>query len=81
MSTVALSHALEISSETLKDKAVFVVVKRNNCSRYERGYFLDTDIERTITKDNNQCNIKSTLTVDDFDNEYVLVKILNKNKL
>jgi len=42
---------------------------------------LDTDIERTITKDNNQCNIKSTLTVDDFDNEYALVKVLNKSKL
>lgn len=81
VSTVALSHALEIPSEKLKNNAIFVVVKRNNCSRFETGYYLDTELERTITKDNNQCGIKSTLTVDDFDNEYVLVKILNKEKL
>lgn len=81
VSTVDLSHALEIPSEKLKNNAIFVVVKRNNCSLFERGYYLDTELERTITKDNNQCDIKSILTVDDFDNEYVLIKILNKEKI
>lgn len=81
VSTVDLSHALEIPSEKLKNNAIFVVVKRNNCSLFERGYYLDTELERTVTKDNNQCDIKSILTVDDFDNEYVLIKILNKEKI
>ncbi len=81
VNTVSFSQAFEISEESLKEKAIFVVVKRNNCSRYESGYYLDTDIERTITKDNNQCDIKNILNVDDFNNDYVVVKILNKNKL
>ena len=44
-----------------------------NCSKYEFGYYLDTSSEG--------CNIKSTLTVDDFDKNYALIKILNKKKL
>lgn len=81
VNTVALSHALEIPSEKLKNNAIFVVVKRNNCSRFEMGYYLDTNLKRTISPDNNQCDIKPTLTVDDFDDEYALIKILNKKNL
>ena len=73
VSSVAFSQALEISKKILEETAVFVVVKRVNCSKYEFGYYLDTNTEG--------CNIKSTLTVDDFDKDYVLIKILNKKKL
>ncbi len=73
VSSVAFSQAIEISKKTLDETAVFVVVKRVNCSKYEFGYYLDTSSEG--------CNIKSTLTVDDFDKNYALIKILNKKKL
>jgi uncharacterized protein YpmB len=73
VSNVAFSQALEISKKTLEETAVFVVVKKVNCSKYKFGYYLDTNSE--------DCKIKSTLTVDDFDKNYVLIKILNKKKL
>jgi len=73
VSSVAFSQALEISKKILEETAVFVVVKRVNCSKYEFGYYLDTNPEG--------CNIKSTLTVDDFDKNYALIKVLNKKKL
>lgn len=81
VSTVNLSHALEIPIEKLKNHPIFVVVKKTNCSLYEHGYYLDTDTVRVIETYNNQCHIKSKLTVEDFDEEYVLIKILNKGKL
>jgi hypothetical protein len=73
VSSVAFSQALEISNKTLDETAVFVVVKRVNCSKYKFGYYLDTNSE--------DCKIKSILTIDDFDKNYVLIKILNKKKL
>lgn len=73
VSSVEFSQALEISKKTLEETAFFVVVKKVNCSKYKFGYYLDTNSE--------DCKIKSTLTVDDFDKNYVLIKILNKKKL
>lgn len=73
VSSVAFSQALEISKKILEETAVFVVVKRVNCSKYEFGYYLDCNPDG--------CNIKSTLSVDDFDKDYALIKIFNKNKL
>lgn len=73
VSTVVFSQALEISKEILTKEAVFVVVKKENCSKYEWGYYLDSSTDG--------CKIKSTLTVDDFDKDYALIKVLNKNKL
>lgn len=73
VSSVAFSQAIEISKKILEETAVFVVVKRANCSKYEFGYYLDANPEG--------CNIKSTLTIDDFNKGYVLIKIFNKNKL
>ncbi len=48
------------------------VVNNSNCSRYEYGYYLDARPDG--------CNIKSTLTVDDFEKEYSLIKILNNQQ-
>ena len=73
VSTVVFAQALEISKSTLDKTAIFVVVKNTNCSRYEYGYYLDAKPKG--------CNIKSTLTVDDFDKDYSLIKILNREKL
>lgn len=73
VSKVNFSQALEISKKTLESNAVFVVVKKENCSKYSMGYYLDSDA--------SNCYLKSPLSIDDFDNEYVLIKILNKNKL
>lgn len=73
VSTVVFAQALEISKNTLDNTSIFVVVKNTNCSRYEYGYYLDASPDG--------CNIKSTLTIDDFDKEYSLIKILNREKL
>ncbi len=81
VNTITLTHALEISKSKINHHPIFIVVRNNNCSLYEKGFYLDSDIKRDYFKDNNQCDIKTSLTINDFDTDYVLIKILNKNKL
>ncbi|HHT23654.1 MAG TPA: hypothetical protein GXZ87_10190 [Bacteroidales bacterium] len=75
--TISFSLGLSVSNDILTNKAVFVVVKKENCfyRQYERFE------NPPVSYRSSGCNMKSSLTVDDFDNDYVLVKIFNKNKL
>lgn len=77
--TVSLSHAIELPTKTVESSPLFIVVKKDNCSYYKRGYYLQThDINGKV---DDQCDIKYNLSLRDFDEDYVLVKILNKRKL
>lgn len=75
--TISFSCGLSISKTDFDNEAVFVVVKKVNCfSRIE-----DRFGNPPVSYIEGDCSIKSTLTLDDFDNDYVLVKVFNKNKL
>lgn len=69
---VYLSHSIQLDEELFSKNDLFIVVKKTNCSPYKFGYYLDTDT------DYRTCNINSYLSVNDFENEYQLIKILNK---
>lgn len=75
--TIPFSCGVTISKNDFDNKAIFVVVKKKNC--FNRNY--DRFSNPPVSYQSSSCGIKSTLTVDDFDNDYVVVKVFNKNKL
>lgn len=75
--TISFSLGLSVSNENINNDAVFVVVKKENCFSRSTDRFGNPP----ISYNSSGCNLKSTLTVDDFDKDYVLVKIFNKNKI
>ena len=75
--TISFSMGLSISQSDLKNEILFVVVKNENCINRSTNRFENPPVSYA----SGNCAIKSTLTVYDFDNDYVLVKIFNKNKL
>ncbi|MDR3272529.1 MAG: hypothetical protein LBT29_03480 [Flavobacteriaceae bacterium] len=77
--TISFSLGLSVSKEDFDNNAVFVVVKKNNC--FYRNYDRYNNPPVSYRASSVDCDVKSTLTVDDFDNDYVVVKIFNKNKL
>ncbi|MDM1522890.1 hypothetical protein HX088_06295 [Empedobacter sp. 225-1] len=75
--TIPFSLGETVSKEDFDNNAFFVVVKKQNCFYRKSERFNNPPVSYT----SSGCNLKSTLTVDDFDKDYALVKIFNKNKL
>lgn len=75
--TIRFSSGLSISKDDLNKNALFVVIKKENCFYRSTDRFANPPVSYT----SGGCNLKPTLTVDDFDSSYVLVKVFNKNKL
>lgn len=75
--TIPFSCGLSLSKEDMNNEVIFVVVKNFNC--FYRDY--DRFSNPPVSYKSSSCGVKSTLTVDDFDSDYTLVKIFNKNKL
>ena len=75
--TISFSCGLSISKTDIDDEAVFVVVKKANCFYRSEDRFGNPPVSYS----EGDCGIKSNLTVDDFDKDYYLVKVFNKNKL
>jgi hypothetical protein len=75
--TIKFSCGLSISKEDIENNVVFVVVKKENCFLRSTERFANPPVSYI----SSGCNMKSTLKVEDFDKDYVLVKIFNKNKL
>ncbi|MEI7597347.1 MAG: hypothetical protein WCK02_16480 [Bacteroidota bacterium] len=75
--TISFSCGLSISKTDIDDEAVFVVVKKTNCFYRSEDRFGSPPVSYS----EGECGIKSNLTIDDFDKDYVLVKVFNKNKL
>lgn len=75
--TISFSLGLSVSNESMNNDAVFIVVKKENC------FYRSTDKfgNPPVSYNSSGCNLKSTLIVDDFYKDYVVVKIFNKNKL
>jgi hypothetical protein len=75
--TISFSCGLSISKTDIDDEAVFVVVKKANCFYRSEDRFRNPPVSYS----EGDCGIKSNLTVDDFDKDYYLVKVFNKNIL
>lgn len=76
-STIRFSCGLPIPKEYINDNVIFIVIKKENCFHRTADRFSNPPISYTASG----CNSKSVLSVDDFDNDYALVKIFNRNKL
>lgn len=74
---ISFSLGLSVSNESVMNNAIFVVVKRTNC------FYRSTDRfgNPPVSYNSGSCNLKSTLSIDDFEKDYVLVKVFNNNKL
>ena len=75
--TISFNCGLSVSQSIMNKDPVFVVVKKANCFNRTNNTYRNPPVSYTA----GTCNIKSTLTVDDFDNDYYLIKVFNKNKL
>lgn len=75
--TISFNCGLSVSQSIMDKDPVFVVVKKANCFNRTNSTYGNPPVSYT----GGNCNIKSTLTVDDFDNDNYLVKVFNKNKL
>lgn len=76
--TVSFSLGLSVLENDLKTNPIFIVVSNNNS--VERRYYQfstpkDSYINSYFT------NAKDTLNIEDFDKDYFLIKIFNKNKI
>jgi PBP1b-binding outer membrane lipoprotein LpoB len=75
--TISFNCGLSVSQSTMDTNPIFVVVKKSNCFKRTNNNYGNPPVSYT----EGDCNVKSKLTVDDFDNEYYLIKVFNKNKL
>ena len=75
--TIPFSCGLAISQYIMNNSPVFVVVKKTHCFYRSTDRFKTPPVEYLA----GDCKIKNELTLNDFDNEYMLIKIFNKNKL
>lgn len=75
--TIGFSCGLQISDKDIDDEAVFVVVKKASCFLRSSNGFSNPPVKY----EEGTCYLKQTLTVDDFDNDYILVKVFNRTKL
>ena len=76
--TVSFSLGLEVLESNLKTNPIFIVVSnKNSVIRFNSEFSSPkyTYIKSYDTKD------KDTLNIDDFDKEYFLIKIFNKDKI
>jgi hypothetical protein len=75
--TIRFTTGLQVSTAELTNNAVFVVVKKINC--FTRNYRRANNPPTSYIESN--CGSKSKLTLSDFDKEYVVIKVFNRNKL
>ena len=70
--TIPFNLGLELSEEQLKSNTIYVVMKNRGCFSRDKKDYGSPEV-RYIK---GLCGMKETLTVEDFDSEYVLLKKL-----
>ncbi len=75
--TISFNCGLSVSQSIMNKDPVFVVVKKINCFNRTNNTYENPPVSYM----EGTCNIKSILTVNDFDNDYCLIKVFNKIKL
>lgn len=75
--TINFNCGLSVSQTLIDNEPVFVVVKKMNCFVRTNNSYRNPPVSYV----EGSCGLKSKLSIDDFDEEYILVKIFNKTKL
>lgn len=75
--TIPFNLGLQLSNENLDSKPIFVVMKKSGCFIRQHEDYGNPEIKYS----EGSCNPKRVLKVDDFDDDYVLLKIFNQSKL
>lgn len=70
--TIPFNLGLELPKDQLKSNTVYIVMKKSGCFTREKKEYGRPKIQYT----KGYCKVKETLTVEDFDSEYVLLKKL-----
>lgn len=68
--TIPFNLGLELSEDLLKSNSIYMVMKNEGCFSREKKNYGNPEIGYSI----GQCFMKETLTVEDFDEDYVLLK-------
>lgn len=76
--TITFSLGVQILEKDLKNNPIFVVAKTNNC--VEKSYS-QYSTPKYSYYDYNCGTSKPILTIEDFEKDYTLIKIFNKDKL
>ena len=71
--TIPFNCGIELSEDNLKAKSIYLVLKKSSCFNRVKNKYGNPEIEYVKA---GSCKAKSILTVDDFDDEYVLIKKL-----
>lgn len=77
-STIPFSLGAEIEIAGAEDFAIFMVVRRHACVTRKETKF---DNPPVAYRYGAGCDVARTLSVADFDNDYAVIQIFNKNKL
>lgn len=76
--TITFSLGVQVLEKDLKNNSIFVVAKNNNC--VEKNY--NQYSKPKYSYNDYNCEIqKPILTIEDFEKDYTLIKIFNKDKL
>lgn len=75
--TIPFNLGLELSDEILDNKPVFLVIKKSGCFKRMKRAIGNPDIQYSGVS----CSDSQKLRVEDFDNDYVLLKVFNQSKL
>ena len=71
-STIRFNLGLQLSEEEIKNHSIYIVLKKEGCFVRSRNTYGNPE----ISYKGSSCQTKSILTLDDFDNEYTLLKRL-----
>lgn len=75
--TIRFTCGFQISNENIENNAIFIVAKNSNCFyRHERSFD-----NPPISYEKLDCKPKGVLSLNDFDKNYTLIKMFNRNKL
>lgn len=70
--TIPFNLGLELSEDQLKSNTIYIVMKNQGCFTREKKDYGSPE----ISYNKGYCSMKETLTVEDFDSDYVLLKKL-----
>lgn len=68
--TIPFNLGLQVSDDKLIGKTVYIVIKKTGCFKREKKDYGNPEIQYS----EGICSAKRTLKVEDFDNDYVLLK-------
>jgi hypothetical protein len=69
-STIRFNLGLQLSEEKIKNHSIYIVLKKEGCFVRSTNTYGNPE----ISYKESSCQIKSILNIDDFDNEYTLLK-------